>query len=52
MHSLTEIQSIREICLGSKIDLPHQAGLYAFWWIGEREKLLNSNRSIVLKGPG
>lgn len=52
MHDLSDIRSITKICSGRKIDLPKVAGLYAFWWVGKRETLLNSNRSIVLKGPG
>lgn len=27
------------------------AGIYAFWWIGPKEHLLNGNREIFLKGP-
>jgi len=35
-----------------RIDLPSHAGVYAFWWIGDRGQLLNANRHIILKGPG
>lgn len=35
-----------------RIDLPSHAGVYAFWWIGDREQLMNANRHIMLKGPG
>lgn len=52
MYSPTEIQSIKDICSGSKIDLPHEAGLYAFWWIGDRDTRLNANRTAILKGRG
>jgi hypothetical protein len=52
MQSPTDIQAIKDICSGKKIDLPHEAGLYAFWWLADRETLLDSNRLVVLKGPG
>lgn len=52
MHDPHDIKTIQEICSARKIDLPHAAGIYAFWWVGDRHQLLNSNRSIVLKGPG
>ena len=52
MQATTEIRPIIDICSGPKIDLPHEAGLYAFWWVGDRDTLLSSNRSIILKGPG
>lgn len=35
----------------SATHVPSSAGVYAFWWIGSVEKLLQSNRDIVLKGP-
>jgi len=34
MQSPKDIQAIKDICSGRKIDLPHKAGLYAFWWLG------------------
>lgn len=34
------------------IDIPDTAGVYAFWWVGERGDLMAANRHIVLKGPG
>jgi len=52
MQSPKDIQAIKDICSGRKIDLPHEAGLYAFWWLADRKTLLDSNRSVVLKGPG
>jgi len=52
VHNSSQIRTVNEICSGRKIDLPHHAGIYAFWWLGDREQLLRSNRSVVLKGPG
>lgn len=46
------IRSIQQIVIGQKIDLPNGPGVYAFWWIGDRQQLLGANREIVLKGPG
>lgn len=51
MHEPDNIQAINEICTGRKIDLPHEPGIYAFWWLGNKEQLLKSNRSLVLTGP-
>jgi hypothetical protein len=31
--------------------LPEGPGVYAFWWVGDRQSLLRSNRHVVLKGP-
>jgi hypothetical protein len=52
MHLDRNIRSVGEIFARPKIDLPESAGVYAFWWIGAKQKLLSSNRHIVLKGPG
>lgn len=35
----------------SKVNLPTVPGIYAFWWIGPRCKLLSANRLMRLKGP-
>lgn len=51
MHDIKSIQSIQQITKNNRIALPETAGVYAFWWIGDRQQLLNSNRYIVLKGP-
>jgi hypothetical protein len=32
--------------------LPHQGGIYAFWWTGERAILEERTRLLVLQGPG
>ncbi|MEE9103142.1 GIY-YIG nuclease family protein [Pseudomonas nitroreducens] len=52
MHQLTSIRSVNAITHNSRIDLPEEPGVYAFWWIADRSKLLTANRRIVLKGPG
>ena len=52
MHTATSIRKIEDICKNGKIDVPDEAGVYAFWWIGNRDELLSANRHIVLKGPG
>ena len=51
MNDRDSIRSIQQITGDNKIDLPSRPGVYAFWWIGERQQLLNSNRHIILKGP-
>ena len=45
------VRSVGEICLKSKIDLPELPGVYAFFWLGSIDTLLNANTHIVLKGP-
>lgn len=52
MHSASLIRTISEICSNNKVSLPEEAGVYAFWWVGQRTELLGANRHIVLKGPG
>lgn len=51
MHTVKAIRRIDQIFHGQHIDLPELPGIYAFWWIGEKSKLMSSNRQIVLKGP-
>jgi len=51
MQTPSSIRRVSEIFAGNSIDLPHSPGVYAFWWLGDRAALLNSNRHIVLKGP-
>jgi hypothetical protein len=51
MHTLDSIRRVSDIFTKQKIDLPEAAGVYAFWWIGDKSELLNANRHIVLKGP-
>ncbi|HAS21649.1 MAG TPA: hypothetical protein DCR51_00520, partial [Idiomarina loihiensis] len=52
MHSASSIRKIEDIYQGKRVDLPEEAGVYAFWWIGNRAELMQANRHIVLKGPG
>lgn len=51
LHRVESIKPISQIFNGQKIDLPADAGVYAFWWIGHKDLLMNANRHIVLKGP-
>ena len=51
MQNPSEIRKVGEFFDSIKIDLPEQAGVYAFWWIGDKADLLEGNRHIVLKGP-
>lgn len=34
------------------IDVPANTGVYAFWWVGNRDQLMQVNREIVLRGSG
>jgi hypothetical protein len=52
MHLRASIRSVQDIVANNRIALPEAPGVYAFWWIGERERLLSANRRIILKGPG
>lgn len=52
MHRPSAIRPVKQIYSGNRIDLPETAGIYAFWWIGQKSQLLAANRHIVLKGPG
>lgn len=52
MHHRANIQSVDQIVANNRIALPEEPGVYAFWWIGDRARLLNANRRVVLKGPG
>jgi hypothetical protein len=51
MHTAQSILSV-DILLNSRPSLiPSKPGVYAFWWIGRRDDLLKSNRTVLLKGP-
>ncbi len=52
MHTHKNIRSVSEICRRNMINLPEKSGVYAFWWIADKSELMNSQRFIVLKGPG
>lgn len=51
MHLKTSIRKAGDIFQRQRIDLPEEAGVYAFWWLGPKEKLLAGNTRILLKGP-
>lgn len=51
MHHPESIRSVQQMVGEHAIDLPADPGIYAFWWIGERDQLLAANRRITLKGP-
>ncbi len=51
MQDQNSIKLVSSLFSGNKILLPEAAGVYAFWWLGQKEELLASNRHIVLKGP-
>ena len=51
MHRVASIRNVKDIFHGQRIDLPEDPGVYAFWWTGNRQELLQANRHIVLKGP-
>ena len=48
----SNIKVVDDYVVGSKIDIPRSPGVYAFWWIGKRTMLKQSNREIILFGPG
>ncbi|MGV7241091.1 hypothetical protein [Caballeronia sp. M23-90] len=49
--SVRAVKDIADVDRGP-IYLPERAGVYAFWWTGRRQRLMEANRHIVLKGPG
>ena len=51
MHDPVNIRSVKQIAPKRSIELPTEPGVYAFWWIGDLQTLLASNRTVVLKGP-
>jgi hypothetical protein len=51
MHTTDLIRPVGEIIHSQKIILPEKPGVYAFWWIGSKDQLMQANRHIVLKGP-
>lgn len=51
MHTLDSIRKVKDIFIKQKINLPEKAGVYAFWWVGCKDELLDANRFITLKGP-
>jgi hypothetical protein len=51
MHERQSIRAVGSIFSKGAEPLPKMPGVYAFWWLGDREKLLTSNRQVVLRGP-
>lgn len=47
-----DIRTIDAITRHSPYDIPRDSGVYAFWWIGDRRKLLAASTHIILVGPG
>ncbi len=52
MNLKRNIKSIETITRRSRLEVPGDPGVYAFWWIDKRSKLLAANTRIVLAGPG
>jgi hypothetical protein len=53
MLKRASVRPVEEIlAAGHTIDLPSHSGVYAFWWMGCRDQLMQANRHIVLRGPG
>jgi hypothetical protein len=52
MHDYESIFSVQKIFKNLNDSIPQASGVYAFWWIGDRDVLLKSNRNIKFKGPG
>jgi hypothetical protein len=48
---LAQIVAARRESLSPSV-LPHQGGIYAFWWTGERAMLKERDRLLALHGPG
>lgn len=51
MHTAPSILSVAILSDSRPSLIPNGPGVYAFWWIGDRAELLESNRTVVLKGP-
>lgn len=52
MHTESSIQLVGDIYQNNRINLPEEAGVYAFWWMGSREELMNADcLKVLLKGP-
>lgn len=51
MHTAASIRRVDQVFRGQAIDLPEEAGVYAFWWVAPKAELMAANRHIVLKGP-
>lgn len=52
MHTAVDVRRVAYVCRGTRVDLPEEPGVYAFWWLKDRSILLGANGEIVFKGPG
>ena len=53
MNQDKSIRPIQEVYSSMRqAPLPDSPGVYAFWWLGGKDELLNANTCITLKGPG
>ncbi len=52
MHTPASIRPVEQIFRDRTIDLPATPGVYAFWWIADKDQLMSSDRHITLNGPG
>jgi hypothetical protein len=53
MLTVSSVHRVQTLLVrSSRLVVPHSAGVYAFWWLGGKERLMHANRHIVLKGPG
>ena len=51
MHLPTSIRTVANICAQRPSPVPEGPGAYAFWWVTDKATLIESNRTVVLKGP-
>lgn len=51
MHNKSSIKKVSEFILKNRLILPETPGVYAFWWLGNKDKLLEANRKVLLVGP-
>lgn len=51
MHRPESIRAVGQIYRGTTIDPPTDPGVYAFWWIDDKARLMAADRHIMLKGP-
>jgi len=46
------VHRVRDLLDPGEPAVPSYAGVYAFWWMGSRRKLMQANLNIRLAGPG
>lgn len=49
---LGTVTPVHELIELGSLSLPSDPGVYAFWWIGDRQELMTADRRVVLAGPG